>query len=730
MNPHATPDHSHAAFVADYGKNALKGKLTAAAKQWLESEYDSQAFVFKVDTGKWEHATGDKRDYRAETYTDKAGRPRIKVVVHNHKTDENTIFDDYGKVFEPEYRAWLEQQRNLTDAERERFEAERAERRERETEERAERAERERVRAEQQRLEAEREVALKAETFKAALKAWPNLPVATKHPYLSRKKLEGHTWHDVRQDGTELRIALRDVATGEITGIQRITKDGKKFFVEGSHKVGSAVFITGIPSEQVKRIVLTEGFADAGSCALAPKDDTVEQHVVAAVDAGNLRPVYLALKARWPSAEIVIASDDDAGTALKTDAKGKRYENAGQVKAHTLALEVGCKVAVPGLPGQTGVNVDFSDVYAQLGAEEVARQLATAGYAKAEFTKTDLDDKSFLRGFELAQTYGCSVTVCRGRYLALPDLKPGVTVLCTPMGTGKTEAEARWLAAHPELSVLAVSHLRGLTADLAQRLNLEDYRNIPTGYEGVSAHSAYCVNSLWRLAIKGTVKAVDVLFIDEIAQLQRRLTSRRDFGRKRQCLQVLEYLVRNARYVVVADAHVDATVMRWLKRLRPNDAPHMVLSTHRPGTGRKVYHHARKGDVRAVARDALVNRQKVYYALNGLERAREIDGWIGSLENELPDLKTLLVCSETAADEPVRAFFKDPNGESKKYDLIIASPSVSTGVSISNSHFNVVCGEFVSRVGTPNDALQALSRVRNCPELHVMSGSRSAARTT
>ena len=585
----------------------------------------------------------------------------------------------------------------------------------------AERAERERDRAEQERLETAR----KAETFEAALKTWHHLPVATSHPYLRRKKLEGHMWPDVRQDGSELRIALRNPSTGDITGIQRITADGKKLMVEGSVKVGSAIFVTGTPTEQVCQIVLTEGFADAGSCALARQS---EQHVVAAIDAANLTPVYYALKARWPHAEIIIASDDDDGTALKTDKSGKQLENVGQVKAHTLALEVGCKVAVPHLPGKTGTNVDFSDVYAELGPVEVERQLAAAGYAKAEFAKTDLDDKSFLHGYKLAQTYGCSVTVSRERHLEPLDLEPGITALRALMGTGKTEAVAQWLRAHPELKTLAVSHLRGLTADLAGRLSLTDYRDIPSGRERDYRQSAFCVNSLWRLVDPRdrVIRPVDVLFADEIKQLLHRLTSRKDFADKRQCLAVLEYLVRSARYVIVADAHVDHTVMRWLKRLRPDDAPHMVLSTYQPGVGRTIYRHLRKGDVRAAARDALIAGRNVYYASNGLERVKEVEGWLKNLKDELPDLRTLLVCSETAAEERVRAFFTNPKDESKKYDLIVASPSVATGVSIDNGHFDVVCGEYSARVGTPNDALQSLSRVRSCPELHVWVETRRA----
>ncbi|MCP4702830.1 MAG: hypothetical protein GY862_39115, partial [Gammaproteobacteria bacterium] len=70
-----------------------------------------------------------------------------------------------------------------------------------------------------------------------------------------------------------------------------------------------------------------------------------------------------------------------------------------------------------------------------------------------------------------------------------------------------------------------------------------------------------------------------------------------------------------------------------------------------------------------------------------------------------------------------KAFFANVNEEAAKYDYIVCTPSVSTGVSIDSINgkaaFDFVGGCFSHQVNTPADCLQALGRVRDTTELHV-----------
>ncbi len=60
---------------------------------------------------------------------------------------------------------------------------------------------------------------------------------------------------------------------------------------------------------------------------------------------------------------------------------------------------------------------------------------------------------------------------------------------------------------------------------------------------------------------------------------------------------------------------------------------------------------------------------------------------------ELEEGGTVYLAFSSKADAN-QAFFNVVNTESAKYDYIICTPSVSTGVSIDNNHFDFVGGVF------------------------------------
>lgn len=701
--------------------NDLETKQLEAGYDWLCAAMvdvpDQPTYEHNIGAGWRDHRgkRGGKEAFTASWGETKSGAPLLRITVNDFRRDPQSWNGN-----EVITRLW-----EAAKGERSRPRA--AEQARAALLERQEREYNDLVAAERRSREEATEAARRAENLNHAIQRWHKLPTTGSSPYITRKGLAGNDWSDVRHDGHSVEIALRNPQTGDLTGIQRIEADGSKKQVWGSVKQGSCVFVTGIPAAATKNIVLTEGWASGGSITLALEDEKPKHHVVAAIDAGNLEAVYRALKQRYPQARIIIATDDDRWKALEVDAKGKRKANTGQEKAHTLAMWAGIRVATPdfrGLPVDSKPT-DFNDLHALGGLERVREQVLAARHPNPMHAYKDVDHAALRRGIGLAKRYGCRYEVDSGRLvdgrtnLSHRDFREGVTCVRAAMGSGKTEMVAEWLERHPGETFIAITYLRGLTLDLARRFTATPYLDLRGELTDLAPHSAWCVNSLWRLLRNGRVRPVDTVFIDEIEPLLKRLTSRRDFEHKRLCLEVLEHLVRSAKRIVLADANLDKVTLRWIKRLRPQDAPQMVLSPLRPGVGRSFVQYERRGDVRAFAKTALAAGRGVYYAVNGLRKAREIHGWVRSLEAELPDLRTLLICSDTAGEPEVRAFFANPNAESAKYDLVVASPSVSTGVSITNGHFSVVCGELTASVGTPKDGVQMLARVRGAAETHL-----------
>jgi len=128
------------------------------------------------------------------------------------------------------------------------------------------------------------------------------LPAPDTHPYLVRKGIKTGI---ARQKDDALVLPIHSF-TGELKSLQFIQPDGSKRFLTGGQK--KACFIVVNDPDNARRIVICEGFATGAT--LAEHDPT--STVIAALDAGNLESVALALRTKHPDADIVIALDFDA----------------------------------------------------------------------------------------------------------------------------------------------------------------------------------------------------------------------------------------------------------------------------------------------------------------------------------------------------------------------------------------------------------------------------------
>jgi putative DNA primase/helicase len=171
-------------------------------------------------------------------------------------------------------------------------------------------------------------------------------PAAADHPYILRKHVTPGT---ARERGGRLVLPVVDLC-GRIWSLQFIDGDGTKKLLAGGRKRGNVVPVTGaMPG--APRVLLCEGWATGRT--LAEMDPAAR--VLAAIDAGNLEPAALAVRRRWPEAEIVVCCDADP---------------VGITKGRAAAVAVGGSVAVPEFPA--GVEgSDFNDLANAL--QEAAR---------------------------------------------------------------------------------------------------------------------------------------------------------------------------------------------------------------------------------------------------------------------------------------------------------------------------------------------------------------------
>lgn len=221
----------------------------------------------------------------------------------------------------------------------------------------AERAEwKAKAKAARDKSKAERD-ALAASAAHKAARIWGQAkPGAT--GYHARKQIEAHgarVWRDMAV------VPMRNGA--DLIGLQFIQSDGAKRFLTGCAKEG-AYFSIAKKGDDLSLIYLCEGYATGCSIRAA-----TGAPVIVTFDAGNLKPVALSIRKRYPDAEIVIAADNDQWTA-KPDGTPM---NPGLEKAQQAAVAIGgARVIAPMVPDDdTERRTDWNDIAVTDGLDAV-----------------------------------------------------------------------------------------------------------------------------------------------------------------------------------------------------------------------------------------------------------------------------------------------------------------------------------------------------------------------
>jgi phage/plasmid primase-like uncharacterized protein len=199
---------------------------------------------------------------------------------------------------------------------------------------------------------------------------WPNFIDRGTTQYLDRKlipELFGCKL-DTNAHGVFLLVPARD-ASGELWNYQRIYNQklsaGDKFFLYGA-RINGLFHTFGTLSEE-RTIYIAEGFATAASIFQALNR---EQPVVSAFNAGNILPVALAIRAKYPRAQFVFCADDDHAVR---NSEGNPW-NPGLEYAYGARDKLGGSVVSPVFK-ERGQQTDFNDLHVSEGLDVVKAQL-------------------------------------------------------------------------------------------------------------------------------------------------------------------------------------------------------------------------------------------------------------------------------------------------------------------------------------------------------------------
>lgn len=394
-------------------------------------------------------------------------------------------------------------------------------------------------------------------------------------------------------------------------------------------------------------------------------------------------------------------------------------------------------------PPDSRHEVDFLDFEKQLAAAET---YFAANRDHGPFQKAISAD--FHPGLE-----NCAIHRLPGGFVSLPRPVPkGVIFVKSPKGTGKTQELSRILKSEvrnpdrpsadlleqisrilegeqdqdensPEIAsgkVLLIGHRIALIEQTCERLGLECYLDQPKG-EIHWSRIGICLDSLPRLVTPNNPKPyIDMLIIDESEQvLSHFLSGTIKDSERNKVFQKFRHLVRASKRVFALDADLNWLTVETLTKMatepdnkyEPKQCT-VYLNERLVSTEVEVYGTKAQliGELRAWARTG----RRLFVPSNSKRLLSKLHE---GFKKKTPEVRTLLITSDTTGEEAVKAFIKEPRTEALKYDVIFASPTLGTGIDITfennESLIDGVFGLFETGVSTHFEIDQQIWRVRH-----------------
>ena len=203
----------------------------------------------------------------------------------------------------------------------------------------------EKIREYKRHRDADMEI-LRNDAAVEARRIWQSAVKSIDHRYLERKKIHPY---GARQLINLLLVPM--YFKGKLVNVQKIFPNGKKRFMKGARVTGCYLPL----GDLTDHIHICEGYATG--CSLHDQLPTV----CVAFNTGNLKPVALAIRKKYPAAKIMIACDNDVETERKTGV------NPGLEKGRAAAAAVGGDFIYPDFSDEDFDGTDYNDFLTQGG---------------------------------------------------------------------------------------------------------------------------------------------------------------------------------------------------------------------------------------------------------------------------------------------------------------------------------------------------------------------------
>lgn len=284
-----------------------------------------------------------------------------------------------------------------------------------------------------------------------------------------------------------------------------------------------------------------------------------------------------------------------------------------------------------------------------------------------------------------------------------------------PQGCGKTQELLKPVAAHFRTStVIAISGTVSLVSDLATRLDAVDYKSADAGDLDASNALAICINSICNPKFSEILSRPDtVVLIDEIDRVLAALHDPNGtLGKQaRSVLERLTALIQNARLVIGVDADVRNQTVQTMAAMRGPEQ-NLIIHTIESRWALPMIRFGEKRQIWNEILQAVAHNEKVLVTADTAGEVIRLSKLLRALH---PGKKIVEIQSRqgvaTTGDPAVKALLKDVNAGLAGIDVLVCSPAVESGVSITTPHFTRHFALY-SGVTAPTQIIQQMRRDR------------------
>lgn len=290
---------------------------------------------------------------------------------------------------------------------------------------------------------------------------------------------------------------------------------------------------------------------------------------------------------------------------------------------------------------------------------------------------------------------GRSLTQLNG---LLNQLKFGCHIIKAPMASGKTN-EVLAPIAQRDANVIATCHRQSLSRDLAERLEIPCYLNFRDG-DAIPTKLSVCVNSFVNPLFADALNGCKTLLIDEGSQVLRAILNAGAVKNPGKVYEKLRAIVQQADLVVVVDADINDATLALFREWRDD-----VTFWRMDKPADKTIQH---GDIKQAwtAIESAVQRgAKLVIPTDSVKEAEALAG-----SPLFAGRKVLSIHGDNVGSTKVQEALRDINAAAKNYDTIIYSPTLASGLSLTEPGFETVALYF--GVLSPADFLQMTARNR------------------